>query len=89
MDRDELTIRYYRDLIHRGYPTEVARAAARRLTAFWIIQARKGGMKYADMGKRMGVSTERARQKYLKAERFMANEPAHTPFEAYAAGRDS
>jgi len=63
--------RYRQGLIDRGYDEKTAEAMAVRLRYFWVMRARDGGMTFVSIGKKMGISTSRARDIYYMARRRM------------------
>lgn len=75
--------RYKQDLRDRGYDDEIVKDMARRLQCLWVVRGRETGLTYSEIGKRIGVSLERARIIHQKAGQVLSR-GRPTPIERYA-----
>jgi hypothetical protein len=66
--------RYYSRLLARGHDPQWAKAEVSRLRYRYVLAARRSGATLAEIGRRIGLSRERTRQIYCKAERITRNE---------------
>lgn len=62
--------RYYARLLARGHDPHWARGEVSRLRYRYVLAARRSGATLAEIGRRIGLSRERTRQIYCKAERI-------------------
>jgi len=62
--------RYYARLLARGHNPHWARGEVSRLRYRYVLAARRSGATLAEIGRRIGLSRERTRQIYCKAERI-------------------